>query len=111
MITHVVKNAFSRFGIEIRRKRDRPLHDATPEFLHIHERCNAFTMTSFERMLALHDAVRYVVANNIPGDLVECGVWRGGSAMNMALTLLSLGARDRDIHLFDTYAGMSEPTE
>ena len=111
MITDIVKSAFSRLGIEIRRKRDEGPLDSTPEFLDIHQRCNPFTMTSLERMVALHDAVRYVIANRIPGDFVECGVWRGGSAMNMAFTLQSLRVEDRDIHLFDTYSGMPEPSD
>ena len=46
----------------------------------------------------------------IEGDIVECGVWRGGSMMAAALTLLRLGDTDRDLYLFDTFAGMPEPT-
>ena len=40
-----------------------------------------FTMTSSERLWSLINAVRHVVSNEIPGDFVECGVWRGGSVM------------------------------
>ena len=46
-----------------------------------------------------------------PGALVECGVWRGGSMMAVALTLLRLGVTDRDLYLFDTFEGMTEPGE
>jgi O-methyltransferase len=69
-----------------------------------------FTMTSPERILALHDAVRYLVQNRIEGDIVECGVWRGGSMMVVAKTLLALGDA-RDLYLCDTFEGMSPPTE
>jgi O-methyltransferase len=41
---------------------------------------------------------------------VECGVWRGGSMMAAARTLQALGATDRDLYLFDTFEGMSPPT-
>jgi len=48
-----------------------------------------FTMTSPERVAALVEAVRYVSRHAIPGVIVECGVWRGGSMMAVAQTLLS----------------------
>lgn len=70
-----------------------------------------FTMTSPERVYTLINAVRYIISNNIKGDFVECGVWQGGSAMAIALTLIEQGILDRDIYLFDTFEGMSEPTE
>jgi O-methyltransferase len=38
-------------------------------------------------------------------------VWRGGSMMAVALTLLHLGVSDRDLYLYDTYEGMSAPTD
>jgi hypothetical protein len=38
-------------------------------------------------------------------------VWRGGSVLAMVLTLQDLGVEDRDIHLFDTFEGMTPPTE
>ncbi len=68
-----------------------------------------FTMTSPERICALRDAVRHVVKNDIPGDVVECGVWRGGSMMVVAKTLRELEA-ERPLHLFDTFEGMTPPT-
>ena len=69
-----------------------------------------YTMTSDERVAALCDAVRYVVTNRVPGAIVECGVWKGGSMMAVARTLLELGERTRDLHLFDTFEGMTAPT-
>jgi hypothetical protein len=69
-----------------------------------------FTMTSPERVVALRQATEYVVRHDIPGDIVECGVWRGGSMMAVALTLLRLQAKPRRLHLFDTYEGMPPPT-
>jgi len=69
-----------------------------------------YTLTSCERMVSLTRAVAYLVDHNIPGDLVECGVWKGGSVMLMARTLLRHNDGRRDIHLFDTFEGMTEPT-
>ena len=66
-------------------------------------------MTSTERLYGLYKAIQYVVDARIPGDMVECGIWRGGSSMAMALTLLSLGDVSRHLYMYDTYAGMTEP--
>src|SRR6476620_5967336 len=68
-----------------------------------------YTMTSPERIRALCSAVRYIEESGIQGAVVECGVWRGGSMMAVARTLSNLGAADRDLYLFDTFEGMTEP--
>jgi O-methyltransferase len=70
-----------------------------------------FTMTSYERVLALIDSVQYIVLNEIPGDFVECGVWKGGSIMAAMLTLSRLGEERRKIWLYDTFEGMTSPKE
>jgi O-methyltransferase len=69
------------------------------------------TMTSPIKIATLIEATRYVVRNRVPGAVVECGVWRGGSMQAVALTLLALGDSDRELHLFDTFEGMPEPSE
>jgi hypothetical protein len=70
----------------------------------------AYTLTGPERVYALTNAVRYVAGSGIPGAIVECGVWKGGSMMAAALTLLRLGRQDRELYLFDTFEGMPQPT-
>ena len=73
-------------------------------------RVRRHTMTGPARLEALIRAVEYVAQAKIPGAIVECGVWRGGSMMAAALTLQRLGHSDRDLYLFDTFSGMPEPT-
>ena len=80
------------------------------EFVPLYEKCREFTGTSWERMYALYKSVKYVLESRVPGDLVECGVWRGGSVMMIAYTLLSAGVTDRNLFLYDTFEGMSKPT-
>jgi len=75
------------------------------------ERVLPYTMTSVARLQALIDCVRHVVRRELPGDFAECGVWRGGSVLAMVHTLQELGVSDRDVHLFDTFEGMTAPTE
>lgn len=84
--------------------------DISPEFRRVWELVSPFTMTSPERGYALWSAVNHVVDNDIPGVFVECGVWKGGSAMLMALALLERRV-SRDIFLFDTFEGMTEPSD
>lgn len=70
-----------------------------------------FTMTSNDRVLAVIDSIRYLVRNGIAGSVVECGVWRGGSSMAAAMALLQEGDITRDLYLFDTFTGMTEPSD
>lgn len=95
-----------RLGYELRR----PTSGLSEREVAMVERVREITATSPARIVGLMDAVRYVVKNAIPGCVVECGVWRGGSVVVAALTLLELGDTSRDVYLFDTFEGMSEPT-
>jgi hypothetical protein len=74
-------------------------------------RVRRHTMTSPARLNALINSVEHVVSSKTPGAFAECGVWRGGSMMAVALTLLRLGETDRELYLFDTYSGMTAPSE
>lgn len=87
------------------------LNDMEKNFINIWEKISPFTMTSVERGYSLYKSVEYVVKNKIPGDFVECGVWKGGSCMIMAMTLELFGDIDRNIYLYDTFEGMPKPTE
>lgn len=75
------------------------------------EQCVQYSMTGVLRLLALIDGVRYCVHRGVAGSFAECGVWRGGSVLAMILTLQDLGVNDRDIYLYDTFEGMTEPSE
>jgi len=85
-------------------------YDIDKEFLEIYEKSKDFTMTTIERMFSLYKAVDYIIKNEIPGDIVECGVWKGGSMMLCALAFMKMNDTRRKIYLYDTYQGMTEPT-
>lgn len=85
--------------------------DMEETFLSVYRECKNYTTSSIERMYALYKATQYVVSNRIQGDIVECGVYKGGSSMICALTLKMLKETQRNIYLYDTYAGMPAPTE
>jgi hypothetical protein len=70
-----------------------------------------FTMTASERIVSLLRAIDYLCASGIEGDIVECGVWKGGSMMAAALALKANLDTSRMLHLFDTYEGMPPPSD
>lgn len=80
-------------------------------FMDLFEQVKLYTMTSVEALYALYTAVNYVIDRNIKGDIVECGVWRGGSSLLAALILKMRGVSDRKLYLYDTFEGMPAPTE
>lgn len=70
-----------------------------------------YTMTSLERIRALFNNLEYIRSQNIDGDLVECGVWRGGNILGMSEYLNHYGMIDRKIYAYDTFQGMTEPKD
>lgn len=112
---NIIKKIVQNSGYDIRKKGS---FDAPPEFpsdfteydIEIIKKVKPFTLTSNERIYALLQATKYVIHNDIPGDIIECGVWRGGSMMAVALTLLKEKKSEKNLYLFDTYEGMSKPT-
>ena len=113
---NIIKKLAQSSGYDIRKKGS---FESPPEFpsdftendIEIIKKVKPFTLTSNERINSLLQATKYVVDNNIPGDIIECGVWRGGSMMAVALKLLNEKKSEKDLYLFDTYEGMSKPTD
>lgn len=62
-----------------------------------------YTMTSNTNIIEATNAVKHICRNNIKGDMVECGVWKGGSLMAVALALNHFNKTDRFIYAYDTY--------
>jgi len=71
---------------------------------------NELSMCSPQRLIATLLAVRHSILHDIPGDFVECGVYRGGNAL-IAAHLFKLYDQDRKVFLYDTFSGMTEPTD
>lgn len=113
MIKTLLNKAIKPFGLEIKKIAKRVPADISTDlfFMNLYEQCKPFTMTSVERMYALYQSLNYILENELEGDFVECGVWKGGSSMLMALYLKEKGITDRKLYLYDTFEGMSAPTE
>jgi O-methyltransferase len=70
---------------------------------------NAYTMCGMKRLNSLHEMLLKIYAENVPGDLIECGVWRGGMCMFMAAFCAEYGL-DKKIVVADSFCGLPEPT-
>ena len=68
-------------------------------------------MASWSGCYATYTAARRVAQRGIDGDIVECGVWQGGSSLIIGDTLAHYGCTDKQIWMYDTYEGMPEPTD
>ena len=106
-----MRTILHKLGIDIvRYKGDFVLPaDFDAHIVEIANKVHPFTMTSPERLFALCNTVAYVTSAKIAGDIVECGVWKGGSMMAAALSLLRLNDVSRELFLFDTFEGLPRP--
>lgn len=68
-----------------------------------------YSMIGLKRMDNLRTAIRDIVERDLPGDLVETGVWRGGALIMMAAALEAYGSAPRRIWGFDSFQGMPKP--
>lgn len=69
----------------------------------------AETMIGMQRLTSLQHCVETVLKEDIPGDLVECGVWRGGACILMRAVLAAYGEETRCVWLADSFAGLPRP--
>ncbi|RDH76132.1 macrocin O-methyltransferase [Mycolicibacterium moriokaense] len=69
----------------------------------------ALTMIGMRRLTSLQQCVETVLADDVPGDLVECGVWRGGASILMRAVLGVYGDETRSVWLADSFAGVPPP--
>ena len=81
------------------------------EFIPLYKKYCEYSMVAWSGLYNCFQAARYVSRRGIEGAVVECGVWRGGATSIMAETLLLEKDTKREIYLYDTFAGMSAPTE
>lgn len=66
---------------------------------------HGLSMVGLTRLQDLQRCVETVVADGVPGDLIECGSWRGGAAMLARATLDSIGETDRTVFVADSFQG------
>ena len=66
-------------------------------------------MIGMQSLTQLQRCVETVLAEEIPGDLIECGVWRGGACILMRAVLVAYGDKERCVWLADSFQGLPPP--
>jgi O-methyltransferase len=69
-----------------------------------------YSMANEPEISFMHVAIRDIVQSNVPGDIVEAGVWRGGMAIWMNYLLHQYHSEKTNIWLFDSFDEFPEPT-
>ncbi|MGB7275494.1 MAG: TylF/MycF/NovP-related O-methyltransferase, partial [Geitlerinemataceae cyanobacterium] len=80
------------------------------EFQEILKTVRPYTMLSEARLYSLFSLVKRICTNNIPGNIVECGVAGGGSTALMAAVIKRYSKQPRWLYAFDSFDGMPTPT-
>jgi O-methyltransferase len=70
-----------------------------------------FTLTSTERIHCLYDSLEHIRKNEVTGDCVECGVFKGGNILGIMEYLDSHNIIDKKVWLYDTFTGMTVPEQ
>jgi len=96
-----IRKVLIRLGYNLVKFDELPGDIVEKDFLKYYEKDKQFTITGLFRMYALYHATKYVIENNIEGDIVECGVWKGGSSMLSADMLVEKKLFDRKLYLSD----------
>lgn len=72
---------------------------------------SAETMVGLKRLDNLHDCLRQIFADDVPGDILEAGVWRGGASIFMRGISVAYGQTDRHLWVADSFAGLPAPSD
>ena len=117
MIKKFINSSLNKLGYEIKSKKKILINNSIPVEFNRAEleiinyiMSNKLTMASCERLYATVMACKYVLDNDIQGDFVECGVWRGGNAL-AAAEIFKIYGSDKKVWLFDTFQGMTAPAD
>jgi len=110
----ILKKKLHSAGISVSRISHDPsspieLSDVESEIIH-YVRSHNLSMCTTLNLYQTAVACKYIVKNQIPGDFVECGVFRGGNAL-IAARIFEIHKSEKKVYLFDTFSGMTEPTK
>lgn len=109
----IIHKFFGLFNLKITKKNyglnNFPIVEATKDEIELLNTSSKYSMTSLPRRWALINAIKHVKNQNIEGDFVECGVWKGGNLI-IYNNLNEKHQLKKNIFGYDTFSGMSEPT-
>jgi predicted O-methyltransferase YrrM len=85
--------------------------DSANEFLEILTAIRPYTLLGEIRLFSLYSLAKKICIEDIPGNFVECGSYKGGAAALLASVIQRYSLRPRLLYACDTFEGMPEPTE
>lgn len=110
-----IKSILKKFNYNLVKKKNEKLDFLYPEYtneeLEIIETAKLFSMTSYQKLNFLLRSIEYVNNKKLEGDFVECGVWKGGNLILFKKMMTRLNITDKLIYAFDTFEGMTKPTD
>lgn len=109
LMKKLLKKLLEAAGLDVRRRNSAFPVECSPQERDLLIECGKFSMTGPLRMWAFLQALKHIIYLNIPGDVVECGVWRGGN-LGLASRVIGETPGDRLVYGFDTFSGMTAPT-
>lgn len=71
----------------------------------------AHTMIGLERLDNIQACMKRIIEDQVPGDVIECGVWRGGATIFMAAVLKRFKQFQRRVFVADSFAGLPRPNQ
>jgi O-methyltransferase len=112
-IKQLLQSAFSLFGLRVEKisipHTKEVIFDDETEANNNIKIIRDYTMASYPCLVTLWQQAKYLELNQIEGDYVECGVWKGGSVALMALNNLYYSSKRRNLYLFDSFTNICEP--
>ena len=106
LAVEVMTGFLKQFGLRIVREiapdpKSRALGEDWPEYAH--------TMIGMKRLTNIEECIKTIISDNIPGDFIETGVWRGGAVIFMRALLKAYAINNRTVWVADSFCGIPKP--
>jgi O-methyltransferase len=113
-VLRLFKSLFKKINYDLKKIKPFNLSENFPEASEFEKEllnlCSNYSMTGHDRMHSLIKSIEYIKQNNVDGDFVECGVWKGGNLIIFQKYVEKFNL-NKKIYAYDTFEGMSQPTE
>lgn len=108
-LLHYFNRAAGRYGLEAVRLKASCAEDYHESGHEANNRAeDAETMLGTRQLDHMQQCIVDVLRRNVPGDLIEAGVWRGGMTIFMRAVLMAYQVTDRKVWVADSFAGLPE---
>ncbi len=115
-ISETIKNFLNKFNFKIEhanswyKRNEHRIAEISNDELKILKEITNLSMSTPANHWAIIQSLKHIKKNDIKGDIVECGVWRGGNLILFKKIIDALNL-EKKIFAFDTFQGMPEPSK